>query len=58
MTFGESGSVQERIDVLAEKANEGSLTSDDRAEYEALVDAADFNSILQLKAQQSAGRGL
>jgi hypothetical protein len=47
-----SGSVQERIAELAELANEGALTGEDRAEYEALINAADFISILQLKAQQ------
>jgi len=44
--------VQERIDALADLANEGSLTSEERAEYEALINAADFISILQLKARQ------
>jgi len=29
--------VQERVDVLAERANEGVLTSDESAEYEALA---------------------
>ena len=43
--------VQARIDFLAERANEGVLTDDERAEYEAFVDAADFISIFQLKAQ-------
>jgi hypothetical protein len=47
-----SASVQERIAALAELANEGSLTVEDRAEYEALINAADFISILQLKARQ------
>jgi hypothetical protein len=46
--------VQERIDTLAERANEGSLTEDERAEYDALVDAADFMSILELKARQNS----
>src|SRR6266566_5595441 len=44
--------LQARIDVLAERANNGVLTDDERAEYEAFVDAADFISILKLKAQQ------
>jgi len=38
--------VQQRIDALAERANEGVLTSDESAEYEALINAADFISIL------------
>ena len=43
--------VQERIAVLAEKANDGALTDADRSEYEALINAADFISILKLKAR-------
>jgi len=44
--------VQERIDALAERANEGTLDSDERAEYEALINAADIISILKLKAKR------
>jgi hypothetical protein len=44
--------VQERIDTLAERANEGTLGADERDEYEALVNAADFISILKLKARR------
>jgi hypothetical protein len=44
--------VQERIDMLAERANEGALNDAERSEYEALVNAADFISILKLKARQ------
>ena len=43
--------VQARIDVLAELANDGSLDEAQRAEYEALINAADFISILKLKAR-------
>ena len=43
--------VQERIDVLAERANEGSLNQSERSEYEALINASDFISILKLKAR-------
>ncbi len=43
--------VQERIDTLAGRANEGLLTDDERAEYEALINAADFISILKVKAR-------
>jgi hypothetical protein len=42
--------VQERTDTLAERANNGNLSSDERSEYEALINAADFISILKLKA--------
>ena len=44
--------VQERIDMLAELANDGTLSDDERLEYEALNNAADFISILKLKARQ------
>ena len=44
--------VQERIDTLAEQANEGTLNPDERAEYEALINAADIISILKLKARR------
>lgn len=43
--------VQERIDTLAERANDGLLTDDEKLEYEGLVNAADFISILKLKAR-------
>jgi hypothetical protein len=44
--------VQSRIDILAERANAGELSHDERAEYEAFVNAADFISILKLKARR------
>jgi hypothetical protein len=47
--------VQERIDALAERANEGTLSDDERLEYEALINAADFISILKLKARRQLG---
>jgi hypothetical protein len=46
-----SASIQERVDTLAEPANEGLLSDDDRAEYEALINAEDFVAILKLKAR-------
>jgi uncharacterized protein YnzC (UPF0291/DUF896 family) len=45
-----------RIEVLGERANEGQLTADERSEYEALINAADFISILRLKAQRHLAR--
>ena len=44
--------VQKRMDELAERANEGALTDGERSEYEALINAADFISILKLKARE------
>ena len=46
-------SVQEKVAVLAERANEGVLTEGERAEYEALINATDFITILKLKARRS-----
>jgi hypothetical protein len=40
------------VDVLAERANEGTLTEEERDEYDSFIDAADLIAILQLKAQQ------
>jgi hypothetical protein len=51
VALGVSAAVQERIDALAERANEGLLSDEERAEYEALINAADFVSILKLKAR-------
>jgi len=42
---------QARIDELADKANEGLLTDEERAEYAAYIDAIDIISILQAKAR-------
>ena len=44
--------VQARIAALAEKANEGVLSEEERAEYDAIVNWADFILILQLKVRQ------
>lgn len=44
--------VQKRVDVLAEKANEGLLSELERAEYEAYINTDDFISILKLKARR------
>jgi hypothetical protein len=50
--FGIAPVVQQRVSVLAERATELGLTEDARMDYEALVNAADFISILKLKAQR------
>lgn len=44
--------VQARIDELADKCNEGELTTAERAEYDAYVSAIDFIAILQAKARE------
>ena len=43
--------VQERMDALAERANEGTFSESECSEHEALINAADFISILKLKAR-------
>ena len=43
--------VQSRVEVLAEKCNQGALTPDERSEYEALIWADHFLGILQAKAE-------
>jgi hypothetical protein len=50
--FRISPEVQARVDYLAKRANDGELTPDEDAEYEALIDGADLISILKLKAQR------
>jgi hypothetical protein len=44
--------VQERIDSLAEKCNEGQLTPEERVEYATYVNFIDFMAILQAKARR------
>ena len=44
--------IQARIDQLAAEANEGTLDAGGRSEYESLINASDFVSILKLKARQ------
>ena len=43
-------SVLRRVNKLAQKANEGVITVDERTNYEALINAADFIAILKFKA--------
>lgn len=42
---------QDRIDELADKANDGLLNDEERSEYAAYIDAIDVISILQAKAR-------
>ncbi len=50
--FRMNSDIQKYLDGLAKKANEGLLTPKERGEYEALLVAADFVSILKLKARK------
>jgi hypothetical protein len=43
---------QARVDELAEKANEGTLSAEERAEYDRYRDAFHFVTILQAKARK------
>lgn len=43
--------LEARIEVLREKANEGTLTPEEDAEYKDFVEAVDVISILQAKAR-------
>jgi hypothetical protein len=45
-------SLQERISQLAEKANEGELSDEEREEYEGYVHANRFIAILQAQARR------
>lgn len=44
--------IQARVAVLAERANEGELTPDERDEYLSYVEAADLLAIFKLKAKR------
>jgi len=44
--------LQARIEMLAERANEGELSEEERAEYESFVEASDLISVLQLKVSR------
>lgn len=43
---------QARIDELADKANEGALSTEERAEYDKFLDVFHFMTILQAKARR------
>ena len=43
--------VQERMSLLAEKANNGLLSDEERSSYDAAINVADIMAILKLKAQ-------
>jgi hypothetical protein len=46
------GTLQSHVDGLAKKANDGTITPEEDADYKALVDAADLVAVLQLKARR------
>jgi hypothetical protein len=50
--FRVAPAVQEKVPALAERANDGALTEDERATYEALINAADLIAVLKPKARR------
>ncbi len=44
--------LQQRIELLAEKANEGELTDDETAEYHGYAQANKFIAVLQARARR------
>ena len=44
--------IQARVGVLAEEANEGDLTPEERSEYLSYVEASDLLAIFKLKARR------
>ena len=52
-----SPAIQTRLNDLAVKANEGELTSEERAKYEAYVEAIDLIGILQAKSRKILANG-
>jgi hypothetical protein len=44
--------LEQRVDELRQKANEGTLTPDEDAEYRDFVESVDIISILQAKARR------
>jgi hypothetical protein len=55
LKFRPSVELQDRIEVLAGKSTEGTLTEAERAEYEGYVRANKFVALLQRLARQMAG---
>ena len=51
-SFHVEAKIQSRVDELAEKSNEGRLTLDEQAEYEAYIQASTLIGILQAKARR------
>ena len=49
--------LQARLNVLADKANKGTLTQDESDEYREYIDAIDYLTILQAQARTVIERG-
>jgi hypothetical protein len=49
--------MQGRIEALADKCTDGSLSPEEREEYETLINVGNFVSILQAKARRLLATG-
>jgi hypothetical protein len=48
--------LQSRLDALAEKANQGTLSAEEREQYEEFVEGLDLIAVFKLKARAALGR--
>ncbi len=55
--FNISPTVEARMDTLAESANDGKLSAEERSEYEALINTTDLISIIKLKTAKHISTG-
>jgi hypothetical protein len=46
---------RERLDELADKANEGQLSQEERAEYQGFIEVSEFLGLAQLRARARLG---
>jgi hypothetical protein len=49
---------RKRLDELSDRANEGQLTPDERAEYQAFIGVSEFLGLAQLRARVRLGLSL
>ena len=52
MTLRADADLQTEVDRLADKANAGSLTDDERTRYEEIIHFSQFVTLLQLRARE------
>ncbi len=57
MTFRVPNDTIRRLEVLRQRAQDGALGTDERREYEGLVDALDLIALIKLKAQRLSPNG-
>jgi hypothetical protein len=58
VSYRADAALLQRIEELAEKANEGELTPDERAEYEGYIKANRFVALLQATARKLLERSV